>query len=825
MIKVILSFLIFLSLSISLNAQNTWIKKKIQVPPPVCYASGKVEKSYIPPPKELFLKSGLGKKSNIIVDYSLFPADAKKAFEFAVEIWETIIESDIPIHIQANWRMQDKNTLGSAGPSEYYADFENAPRKNRFYPVALAEKLTRSEINPSSSPDIVATFNKEITWYFGTDSNTPDQMYNFVTVVLHEIGHGLGFTGFFYVSGSNGIYENNNLDDATSFDIMIQDNKNQYLVNPGIYGNPSNQLYNAFISNSLYINSPVAIINGGGNKPRLYAPTTWNEGSSIYHLNDATYSSTSGNSLMTHAIGKGETVYDPGPITRGIMADLGWDIVQLHLDKPKDIEEIKPIAFNLNIESNFELDTASIILYYSLDEFGNHMDSIPLNYNKINNNFSNTLETKFNTSEISYYIAATDNQKRTFFLPSEAPGEFYIVNIGPDNEAPVISHTPIQYFITNDKILNVRVQADDNLGIDTVYVEYALNGIPQIPFGLSLSEANTYAGIFNFDIENLKDGDEITYQIVAIDASLAGNQTNFPSDDVFSFKIEKIFAPIGGYYSDFNNPTSDFIINDFDIYTAPGFDNGSLHSPHPYPSPNNNNTNFNFSTMLKRPIILKENGTMSFDEIVLVEPGEVLSVYGDDDFWDYVIIEGSKDSGETWLPITEGYDSGLNANWKTSYNLNVIDQISNAVGIPGQYINHEINLLENGNFKAGDTILFRFRLFSDPYAHGWGWTIDNLRIQQPVSAPTALLSPGNVMVYPNPFNDKITISIQTKNAVDEITYEVFNQFGQIIKVESVQNIFGEFKCEIDLSAYSSGMYLIYIRENGNPVYSGKVIKN
>ena len=39
--------------------------------------------------------------------------------------------------------------------------------------------------------------------------------------------------------------------------------------------------------------------------------------------------------------------------------------------------------------------------------------------------------------------------------------------------------------------------------------------------------------------------------------------------------------------------------------------------------------------------------------------------------------------------------------------------------------------------EAGDTILVRFRLFSDPYANGWGWAIDNLRIQIPVSAPVA----------------------------------------------------------------------------------------
>jgi len=32
-------------------------------------------------------------------------------------------------------------------------------------------------------------------WYFGTDANTPAGLIDFVTVVLHEIGHGIGFIG------------------------------------------------------------------------------------------------------------------------------------------------------------------------------------------------------------------------------------------------------------------------------------------------------------------------------------------------------------------------------------------------------------------------------------------------------------------------------------------------------------------------------------------------------------------------------------------------------------------------------------------------------
>jgi hypothetical protein len=807
------------------DAQTDWKKRRLQVTPPVCYASDEIEKSFIPPPPEFLLKSDGDKKSDIIVSYSLFPANAKEAFEYAVSIWEHIIESDIPIYIEAKWRTMDNNILGSAGPTDYYADFEYAPRKNRFYPISVVEKITKSEITGPSSPDISATFNKDIKWYFGTDGKTPELLYDFVTVVLHEIGHGLGFTGFFFVTGNVGGYGNGNAGDAAAFDIMVVNAKNEQLTDTNIFNMPSSGLYNAFISNSLYSVSQAAISNNAGIKPRLYAPTTWKDGSSIYHLNETSYPTNSVNSLMTHAIGKGEAVHDPGPITKGILADIGWKHTKLKLNKPKDIEEKKPITFNLTIESDTKIDTNSIFVFYSTDSFKNIKDSLFLISDKSTGIFSATLNPVIQTGKIDYYVRVSDFMKRQFSMPTEAPIEIYSLIIGEDLEPPVIVHVPIPYFVSNGENIRVSAIIDDNLGVDSVYIEYSINNLPQQPFGLKRDSANIYSGIFNTDAKLLNDGDEITYRIFAIDSSKAKNITVSPVNDFYSFKVEKIYEPISGYFNDFNYPTADFILSDFDIYLAVNFKNKSLHSPHPYPSPNKNNANFNYTTLLKYPIILKENGTMSFDEIVLVEPGENQSKFGDDDFWDYVIIEGSKDNGKTWLPLAPGYDSGANSTWKTNYNKNVVNQISSAVGIPDWYITREINLLENGNFKVNDTILIQFRLYSDPYAHGWGWTIDNLRIQTPVSSPAVVLSPGNILIFPNPFNDILNITVQAKNSIGELTVEIFNLYGQ--KISSIQNknIFGEIKIETDLRHLASGIYLVIVKENGKQVYSKKIIRN
>jgi hypothetical protein len=809
------------------HGQN-YRKRETEIPQVVCFGSHKTKKSFVPPPAEFLLKSGAEKKSDIIVSYSLFPSEAKEAFEYAVSIWESLIESEVPIYVEARWRSMERGALGGASPNDYVANFENAPRKNYYYPIAVVEKITKTELSGSSFPDITATFNKDSKWYFGTDGNTPELLYDFVSVVLHEIGHGLGFHGFFLVTGNTGLYARTGGDvgDVSAYDLMVVNHKNQMLADTNYFEIPSENLYSALTSKLLYSSSPVATANNGNVKPSIYAPTEWNSGSSIYHLDYVYYPHSNENSLMTHAIAPGEAIHDPGPITMGILEDIGWKVFNLDFHKPKDTEQKRPITFNLSIESDYKVEANSIYVYYSYDGFQNNKDSMLLTYNLESGLFSATLNPVFETGKIDYYLSARDRKNRVAFVPTEAPGEIYSITIGPDNEPPVINHDPIPYFIAQGKSLTISTNADDNLGLDSVYAEIWVNDLKQESLELIKDSTDMYSGIFNYDPTLFNDGDEIKYRITALDSSIAKNKTVSPENDFFSFQIEKIFEPADGYYSDFNIKSRDFIISDFDIYTAKTFENGSLHSPHPYKSPNQNNSNFNFSTLLKYPIVLNENSIMSFDEIVLVEPGEVLSKFGDDNFWDYVIVEGSNDNGTTWLPLADGYDSGAYPTWKTSYNQNIDNNNSSkTIGTPDLYISRQINLTENGNFKPNDTILIRFRLFSDPYANGWGWAIDNLRIQTPVSAPIVTLSPGNIMVYPNPVNNILNVIIDAENNIKDLSIDIFNIYGQKLKSIQEKNVLGEFKVETELRGLNSGMYLLVVTENGNQVYSKKIIRN
>jgi len=224
------------------------------------------------------------------------------------------------------------------------------------------------------------------------------------------------------------------------------------------------------------------------------------------------------------------------------------------------------------------------------------------------------------------------------------------------------------------------------------------------------------------------------------------------------------------YVSQLNQGTKDFILSGFEITTPEGFQNGAIHSPHPYQD------NSNLTAILRVPIVVAaEDALMKYDDIALIEPGEDGTEFGDNRFWDYVVVEGSADNGATWLPLADGYDARYNStDWIPVYN-------TGDDGNSSLFVTHEINLLNT--FVAGETILIRFRLFSDTYVYGWGWTIDNVNIQGKTSVESDDLLPEVFSLsqnYPNPFNPSTTINYTLPIAL-RVSLKIYNIMGQEVR--------------------------------------------
>ena len=229
--------------------------------------------------------------------------------------------------------------------------------------------------------------------------------------------------------------------------------------------------------------------------------------------------------------------------------------------------------------------------------------------------------------------------------------------------------------------------------------------------------------------------DSIQYRIFAVDSAMVANISVLPKTGYFVTDIDRFGSTLESYATDFTGAAADFFNIGFEITKPAGFSSLGLHTKHPYESPEDNNKSINYTAMLRHPLKFNESGMLiNFSEIVLVEPGEPGSVFGSDSFYDYVIVEGSKDFGKTWLSLVDGYDSRYLSAWETAYNSSIVGQNSTFVGTESMLQNHTIFLRPSANIPAGDTLLIRFRLYSDPFANGWGWVIEDLKINPLVDA-------------------------------------------------------------------------------------------
>ncbi len=251
-----------------------------------------------------------------------FTDPAKEAFAAAVQVWSVSVASPVKIRIKASWEPLGAGVLGSAGPADFARDFQNAPQAQTWYPSALAAKLQGQA--SEAEVHIEASFNSTFSnWYFGLDGDTPIDKYDLMSVILHEIGHGLGFVGSMRVQGGKGRWGAN-----TPFpfiwDRFVKNSLGQSLLDQQQFPQDSSILGGELQSNQLFFTGTNAAIQNGGTHVRLFAPMIWQQGSSYSHLDEVTFPSGNTNALMTPQIGLGESVHDPGELGLAILNDIGW---------------------------------------------------------------------------------------------------------------------------------------------------------------------------------------------------------------------------------------------------------------------------------------------------------------------------------------------------------------------------------------------------------------------------------------------------------------------------------------------------------------------
>ena len=143
-------------------------------------------------------------------------------FTQAASVWGSLLTSSVPVLIQAAFNpltcTATTAVLGSAGPRFVEISDPSFEFQNYWYHEALANKEAGVDLTPpfagDNGSDINAQFNSNIGtagcltssgWYYGFDHNETTKI-DLLAVLLHEFGHGLGFSTV--TSGSTGSYLN-----------------------------------------------------------------------------------------------------------------------------------------------------------------------------------------------------------------------------------------------------------------------------------------------------------------------------------------------------------------------------------------------------------------------------------------------------------------------------------------------------------------------------------------------------------------------------------------------------------------------------------------
>ena len=324
-------------------------------------------------------------------------AQRLNVFQAAAAIWGNYLDSSVNIQVRSQFDPQTCTStsavLGSAGTRTVHMDFSGSALPGTWYHQALANKYVGYDLTPTE--DINATFNSNLNgnagclggrrFYLGYDNATPSQTINLLVVLLHEMGHGLGFSSF--ANGQTGALFNGSPDVYTS---------NMFDATTGKFWNSmtdAERAASAINANNVMwdgSNSKIAsgFLTGGrdasNGRVQLYTPGTFSGGSSVSHWNTAS----SPNLLMEPNINNNLSL--DLDLTPHLLRDIGWfrdsntDTVPdailnvlpragtIVVNSPENIFWVNGGGFNKNVTIELSLDGGNTFPDHARFEYRQH---------------------------------------------------------------------------------------------------------------------------------------------------------------------------------------------------------------------------------------------------------------------------------------------------------------------------------------------------------------------------------------------------------------------------------------------------------------------
>lgn len=251
----------------------------------------------------------------------------------AARVWGLQLGSPVTIVVEAKFDDLEcsttSGTLGSAGPKTFFTGFNGAV-PGVLYAAALADAITGQDLNGRN--DINAQFNGLIggnpsclggrSFYLGLDHRPPsNQYFDLLNVSLHEYAHGLGFVSLVDESGAS--LDTSGLRLAIYDQQVYSETLGRFWPQLTATERAASATSNgALVWNGAAVNGQLASMTAGLSVPgghlRLYAPSTFNDGSSVSHWDTAAFPNLLMEPFLT-ANPNGLT-----DLTGCVFRDMGW---------------------------------------------------------------------------------------------------------------------------------------------------------------------------------------------------------------------------------------------------------------------------------------------------------------------------------------------------------------------------------------------------------------------------------------------------------------------------------------------------------------------
>lgn len=299
-------------------------------------------------------------------------------FQAAAAVWAGTLQSNIDIKVGAQFNpltcSQTSAVLGSAGPTAVDRDFPGAPLANTWYHIALAEALANGNRNGVNN-EINATFNSSIDtgcfgnpprrWWYGTNPGIPPaaNTVSLFPVVLHELGHGLGFSTLVCVSaagcGAPAPQQGSLFDGRNDSWVPLLRDVSQGLNWSAMTDaqrvtsmtNDPNLVWNgAQVTAAIPTFAPTgAGVNGAGvnARMRMNAPNPVVPGSSVSHFTSA---AANPDLLMEPSLSTG--LFNQTDMTVPLFRDIGWQILGGAANQPPVITRPAAISVTEDVASS-----------------------------------------------------------------------------------------------------------------------------------------------------------------------------------------------------------------------------------------------------------------------------------------------------------------------------------------------------------------------------------------------------------------------------------------------------------------------------------------